>query len=76
MRRRSSASAPDTLSASDQAGIRKWCNAYLQWLTHSKDGIDEREARNNHGTFWLMQMAAFAHLPGDQALAAAAGRDV
>ena len=62
--------AAGALPAADEAGIRRWFGAYLQWLTHSSNGIDEREARNNHGTCWLMQVAAFAHLTGDQELLA------
>jgi len=31
------------------------------------DGIDERERGNNHGTCWVMQVAAFARMLGDQA---------
>jgi hypothetical protein len=58
------------LSAVDQAGIKQWFSTYLAWLTHSKNGMEERDARNNHGTCWLMQVASFAHLTGDQALLA------
>jgi hypothetical protein len=58
------------LSAVDQAGVKQWFSAYLEWLTHSKNGMDERDAHNNHGTCWLMQVAAFARLTGDQALLA------
>lgn len=58
------------LSASDLAGIKQWFADYTQWLTTSKNGIDERNALNNHGTCWLLQVAAFAHLTGDQQLLA------
>jgi hypothetical protein len=37
-------------------------------MTTSKNGIEEREAKNNHGTCWVMQVAAFAQLTGDQKL--------
>jgi len=56
------------LSKAEVAGIKKWFHDYLLWLTTSKNGIDEREAKNNHGTCWLMQVAAFAQLTGDQQL--------
>jgi hypothetical protein len=62
--------ASGALPAADVAGIKQWFAAYLQWLTTSKNGMDERDARNNHGTCWLMQVAAFAHLTGNQALLA------
>ena len=35
-------------------------------MSTSKNGTDERDAKNNHGTCWLLQVAAFAHLVGDQ----------
>ena len=31
-------------------------------MTTSKNGMEEMNAANNHGTCWLMQVAAFAHL--------------
>src|SRR6185369_16174344 len=34
----------------------------------SKNGIEERDAKNNHGSCWVMQVAAFAQLTGDQKL--------
>jgi hypothetical protein len=37
-------------------------------MTTSKNGIEEREAKNNHGTCWVMQVAAFAHLTGNKEL--------
>jgi hypothetical protein len=49
-------------------GIRKWFNDYLQWLTTHKYGKDEMNAANNHGTCWVMQVAAFAKFTGDEKL--------
>ena len=37
-------------------------------MTTSKNGIDEREAKNNHGTCWVMQVSAFARLTGNAEL--------
>jgi len=56
------------LSMSELGGITQWFTDYLMWLTTSKNGIEEREAKNNHGTCWVMQVTAFAHLTGDQKL--------
>ena len=53
------------LSKTELDGIRQWFSDYLQWMTTSKNGIEEREAKNNHGTCWLMQVAAFAQLTGN-----------
>jgi hypothetical protein len=57
-----------TLAPGDLAKIKQWFADYLQWMTTSKNGTDERDAKNNHTTCWLMQVAAFAHLVGNQKL--------
>ncbi|MDE3197533.1 MAG: alginate lyase family protein, partial [Acidobacteriota bacterium] len=36
--------------------------AYLEWLTMSRNGVEERDTKNNHATCWNMQAAAFARL--------------
>jgi hypothetical protein len=50
----------------DWAGIKRWFAQYLTWLTTHPYGKDEMNAANNHGTCWVMQVAAFARLTGDQ----------
>lgn len=50
------------------AGVKSWFEEYLSWVTTHPYGIDERNARNNHGTCWVMQVAAFARLTGNKAL--------
>jgi hypothetical protein len=62
--------AGGALSAGDRAPIMAWFSDYLGWLTRSRNGQQERDASNNHGSCWLLQVAAFAHLVGDQALLA------
>jgi hypothetical protein len=57
-----------SLSASDLKAIKKWFADYLNWLTTSKNGLEEREAKNNHGTCWVMQVAAFADLTANSEL--------
>jgi len=57
-----------SLSANDVAAIKKWFVGYLEWMATSKNGIEERDAKNNHGTCWVMQVAAFAHLTGNKEL--------
>lgn len=47
-----------------RAGVEDWFAAYLDWLTASPFGTAEREEKNNHGTCWLLQVAAFADLTG------------
>jgi hypothetical protein len=53
-------STSKSLAASEQQGLKKWFTDYLQWMTTSKNGQDERDAKNNHGTCWVMQVAEFA----------------
>jgi hypothetical protein len=47
--------------------VRTWFADYTRWMTTSKNGVEERDAKNNHGTCWVMQVAAFASLTGDGA---------
>jgi hypothetical protein len=56
------------LSMTELGSITQWFKEYLLWMTTSKNGTDERDAKNNHGTCWLMQVAAFAQLTNDQKL--------
>ncbi|HZF40435.1 MAG TPA: alginate lyase family protein [Blastocatellia bacterium] len=56
------------LSKSERTGIKQWFADYLNWMTTHPYGIEEREAKNNHGACWVMQVAAFARLTGNQEL--------
>ncbi len=44
----------------DALPIKAWFNQYLTWMTTSKNGIEERDAKNNHGSCWVLQAAEFA----------------
>jgi hypothetical protein len=48
--------------------IKKWFAAYNKWLTTSEMGLKEKVVKNNHSTCWLIQVASFAKLCGDEAL--------
>jgi len=50
------------LSSKERAGIHRWFADYLTWMTTHAYGKDERDARNNHGTCWVLQVAEFARL--------------
>jgi len=50
------------------AGIVSWFKHYTTWLTTHQYGNDEMNAKNNHGTCWVMQAASFATLTADTAL--------
>jgi Alginate lyase len=54
------------LSAPEREGVRGWFRDYLAWLTTDENALKERDAKNNHATCWLLQVAAFARLVGDQ----------
>jgi hypothetical protein len=54
------------LPAADLAGVRKWFAAYTEWMTTHPYGIAERDAKNNHGTCWCAQVAAFAQFTGNR----------
>jgi hypothetical protein len=56
------------LTAADLESTRGWFRDYLAWLTTHSYGLEEREARNNHGVCWVMQVAAFARLTRNQEL--------
>ncbi len=58
------------LSASEAKAIKQWFADYLVWMTTSRNGIEERDAKNNHGTCWVMQVAEFGRLTGNQQLLA------
>jgi len=44
----------------DAPAIQSWFAEYLNWMRTSKNGQEERDAKNNHGTCWVMQAAEFA----------------
>ncbi|MGW0967454.1 alginate lyase family protein [Streptomyces sp. NPDC002516] len=56
-------------SRRDRAAMLAWNTGYRDWLTDSAFGREEAAARNNHGTFYDMQLAALAYATGDEDLA-------
>lgn len=44
----------------DRDGVHAWFSQYLDWLTNSDRGLQERNQKNNHGSCWLLQAAEFA----------------
>jgi hypothetical protein len=58
------------LAARAVDGVKTWFKEYTEWMTTSANGIAERDAKNNHGTCWVAQVAAFARLTGNAELTA------
>lgn len=56
-------------TALDQQALQEWFRAFVTWLQTSTHGKEEAAARNNHGSWFAAQFAAFALFIGDEALA-------
>ncbi|HLI04029.1 MAG TPA: alginate lyase family protein [Terracidiphilus sp.] len=59
---------PGQLGAHDHAAVREWFSSYLDWLTTSDRGHQERDTKNNHATCWALQAAEFARLTGNNSV--------
>jgi hypothetical protein len=56
------------LSSSEQSAFADWLDQYLGWLLASDQGKGERAARNNHGTYFDLQVASIANFLGRTSL--------
>ena len=52
-------------STADIERCKQWFEDYLNWLATHAYGKAEMNAANNHGTCWVMQVAAFAKFTGN-----------
>jgi hypothetical protein len=50
----------DALSVADLTVIRKWFADYATWLNESRTGGLARDMKDQHGSSWLFQSAAYA----------------
>jgi hypothetical protein len=50
----------------DHQALQQWYSQYLNWLLTSKNGTDEHNAKNNHGTWYYAQVIDFALFTGDK----------
>jgi hypothetical protein len=56
-------------TAEDQRAMEKWFSEFLRWMLESKNGLDEAAAKNNHGTWYDVQVASFALFVGKSEIA-------
>lgn len=63
-------SASASFTAADRDGMTAWLRAYLTWLRETELGVHEGQARNNHGTWYDVQVASLALGTGQAELAA------
>ena len=56
------------LTKAEDAGVTGWFREYLTWIRTHPYGVEESNAKNNHGTCWTLQAACFARLVSDQAV--------
>ena len=52
-------------SQGEETAVTGWFREYLTWMTTHPYGVDESNAKNNHGTCAWLQIACFAQLVGD-----------
>lgn len=57
------------LSAQDQAGLKQWFGDFADWMVTSDNGRTERDAKNNHGIWYDLQLTDYALFSGRAELA-------
>lgn len=53
------------ISDNQAAKIKIWYSSFLTWMTTHQYGIDEMNAKNNHGTCWVATASSMAVLTGN-----------
>jgi hypothetical protein len=57
------------LTDAENDGVRAWYRDYLNWLLTSRNGFEESNAHNNHGTWYSAQVVAYALYTGQPDIA-------
>lgn len=60
-----------SFNENDKQAMVQWFDAYLNWMMTSKNGIDEDNWYNNHGTYYDAQKIDYALFVGKDSLAQA-----
>ncbi len=61
-------SKSDAWSGEEQKKIKEWFGQYLRWLLESPLGKSEAAKKNNHGTWYEVQVATYALFTGEKAI--------
>ncbi len=56
-------------TAADEKALEAWYAQFLDWMRTSAEGKDEDAAKNNHGSWYDLQVTDFALFSGDRQLA-------
>ncbi|HEX2608004.1 MAG TPA: alginate lyase family protein [Flavisolibacter sp.] len=56
----------DAWKPADTKALQQWYSQFLQWMLTSKNGKEEHAAKNNHGTFYYVQVIDFALFAGEK----------
>jgi hypothetical protein len=59
----------------DQSALKTWYTQFLNWMLTSKNGKEEHAAKNNHGTWYYVQVIDFALFIGDSTKATALAKE-
>jgi hypothetical protein len=59
-----------------ETGLTAWFTHYLNWLRNSEFGRTEMQSKNNHGTWYDLQIITFARFAGQHDFAAAYLKEV
>ncbi len=57
------------IAETDVKALRTWFSEYLTWLRESPNGRHERDAKNNHGSWYDVQIVRAALFVGERSLA-------
>jgi len=57
------------LTRDDDRDLKAWFGKFLQWMLDSRNGREEAAAKNNHGTYYDLQVVSYALFVGRADLA-------